>query len=273
MLKKVFKYEWKTITPLLLAIHAVGLAAAILCRIGIELMGGVDSSKTSIMAVLLLLIAFVSVGCISFYTYFYTGYRFYKNIFTQQGYLTNTLPVTADQLIWGKGLTGVIWLALTFVWAIIALFILAASPADVREVFHDLPRLFGQLFRSDTPAFAKVTFVSVLLSPFFMVIQAYVSAALGNLFTGHKLLATVGIYIGIYFLEQIVGILLLIVTAPHFATLERQLLQAETTVQLKNLTYGTLNWAMAISLVFSIIVSVVFYFLCRYVLNRRLNLE
>ncbi len=272
MLRKIFKHEWKTIPPLLLAIHAVGLAATVLCRIGIELMGGVDSSKTSVMAVLLLLMAVVSVGGISFYTYFYTGYRFYKNVFTQQGYLTNTLPVTADQLIWGKGLTGVIWLALTFLWSIVALFILAASPADVREVFHDLPQLFAQLFRSDTPAFARIVVLSVLLSPFFMIIQIYVSAALGNLFTGHKLLAAVGIYIGIYFLEQIFGIVLLLFTAPHFASLERRLQQMETT-ELQFFAYSTLNYALVISLIFTIAVSVGFYLICRYVLNHRLNLE
>lgn len=53
MLRKIFKYEWKTILPLMLGIHGVGLAVAIFCRIGIDLMGGVDRPDASIMAIML----------------------------------------------------------------------------------------------------------------------------------------------------------------------------------------------------------------------------
>ena len=139
MLRKIFKYEWKTILPLMLGIHGVGLAVAIFCRIGIDLMGGVDRPDASIMAIMLLLAAIMAIGCVVFYTYFYGGYRFYKTVFTQQGYLTNTLPVTADLLIWGKGLTAVIWIVIDFLWAIVAICILVLSPKDAAEVLRGLP--------------------------------------------------------------------------------------------------------------------------------------
>ncbi len=278
MLKKIFKYEWKTILPLLLGVHGVGLIVGIFCRIGINLMGGVGSADESVMSVLLLVAAFMAIGCVMFYTYFYTGYRFYKSVFTQQGYLTNTLPVTSDQLIWGKGLTALIWIVLDFLWALATMLILLATPRDLTEMFQDLPRLFSCLFKPGAPAFgfSWLILLSVVLTPFVMIIQLYVSAAIGNLFTGHKLLATICSYIGINFIQQILGLVMLAFAAPRFASLSYRIEKME------NNAYGQyvqisavdiLTPYLVLSLVFSVLCAVGFYILCRYVLDRRLNLE
>lgn len=272
MLKKVFKHEWHTISPLLLAIHIIGLSVAIICRIGINLMGGVQSSNSSIMAVFLLIAAIIAIGCVMVFTYFYTGYRFYKSVFAQQGYLTNTLPVTADQLIWGKGFTGIIWLAITFLWAIIASMILVLSYRDASEFFRELPNVLASLFCPGAPAIARTAGISLLLTPFFMMIQIYVSAAVGNLFTGHKLLASAGVYLGLYFLQQIAGIVIMCIAAPHLRTITSRLTIDDSTAAV-TVVYDAVNYSLMAALIFSIVFSVVFYFLCRYVLNHRLNLE
>ncbi len=272
MLKKVFKHEWHTISPLLLAIHIIGLSVAVICRIGINLMGGVQSSNSSIMAVFLLIAAIIAIGCVMVFTYFYTGYRFYKRVFAQQGYLTNTLPVTADQLIWGKGFTGIIWLAITFLWAIIASMILVLSYRDAGEFFRELPNVLASLFCPGAPAIARTAGISLLLTPFFMMIQIYVSAAVGNLFTGHKLLAAAVVYLGLYFLQQIAGIVIMCIAAPHLRTITSRLTIDDSTAAV-TVVYDAVNYSLMAALIFSIVFSVVFYFLCRYVLNHRLNLE
>ena len=272
MLKKVFKHEWRTISPLLLAVHIIGLSAAVICRIGINLMGGVQSYDSSIMAVFLLFAAIIGIGCVMVFTYFYTGYRFYKSVFAQQGYLTNTLPVTADQLIWGKGFTGIIWLAITFLWAITACMILVLSYHDAGEFVGELPNMLASLFSPSAPAIVRTTEISLLLTPFFMVIQLYVSAAIGNLFTGHKLLASAGVYLGLYFLQQIAGIVIMCMAAPHLKTITARL-TVDDSVAAANAVYDTVNYSLIAALIFSILFSVGFYFLCRYVLNHRLNLE
>lgn len=273
MLRKVFKYEWKTIFPLLLGVHGVGLAIAIICRIGINLMGGVRSANASMMAVLLLTAAIMAIGGVVFYTYFYTGYRFYKSVFAQQGYLTNTLPITADQLIWGKGLTAVIWVTIDCLWAIAALFVLILSPSDVAELIRELPDALAALFHTKTPMLTWLLVISVLLTPFFMTIQIYVAAAIGNLFTGHKLLATIGSYIGISFIQQILSLIILAVTAPHMERLGYQMERAGNIGSLHASVLNILTNCVLLSLVFTVLCSVGFYFLSRYVLNCKLNLE
>lgn len=278
MLKKIFKYEWKTILPLLLGVHGVGLIVGIFCRIGLNLMGGIDTLDHSIMAALLVMAAIMAIGCVMVYTSIYTGYRFYKSVFTQQGYLTNTLPVTSDQLIWGKGLTALIWIVLDLLWAFATILILVATPRDLAEMARDLPRLFSYLLKPGAPAFgfSWLILLSVVLTPFVMIIQLYVSAAIGNLFTGHKLLATICSYIGINFIQQILGLVMLAFAAPRFASLSHRIEKME------NNAYGQyvqisavdiLTPYLVLSLVFSVLCAVGFYILCRYVLDHRLNLE
>ena len=273
MLKKIFKYEWKTICPLLLAVHGVGLVIAAICRIAINLMGGLDGDNSSIIAILLMLAAIMAVGCIMAYTYFYTGYRFYKSVFTQQGYLTNTLPVKADQLIWGKGLTAIIWVSIDFLWAIVALLILAASPSDLSEILRELPQAIASLFKVHTPALARLIMLSVLLTPFCMTIQIYVSAAIGNLFMGHKLLATIVSFFGIGFIQQILSLVILAICGPHLVHLSYQTQQSWGDMTAYTPALHALNLMVILSLVFSVICAVGFYFLCRYVLEHKLNLE
>ncbi len=273
MLRKIFKYEWKTILPLMLGIHGVGLAVAIFCRIGIDLMGGVDRPDASIMAIMLLLAAIMAIGCVVFYTYFYGGYRFYKTVFTQQGYLTNTLPVTADLLIWGKGLTAVIWIVIDFLWAIVAICILVLSPKDAAEVLRGLPHAVASLFHNKMPLFTWLLVTTTLITPFCMVIQVYVAAAIGNLFTGHKLLATIGSFIGIDFIQQVLALIIMAITAPHIANLSYQVRKMTDTTYVQVMATDIITSAIGLSLAFSVICTVGFYFLCRYVLEHKLNLE
>ena len=116
MLGKLFKYEWRSITKLLLPIHGCVLLFALLSRFYFALGGGVENllnSSSGIISVLTGLLIFALVVIISsvvIFTYVYIGYHFYKKVFTDQGYLTNTLPVTPTQLLLSKGLAAVPWL-------------------------------------------------------------------------------------------------------------------------------------------------------------------
>ena len=146
-----------------------------------------------------------------------------------------------------------------------------SSYHDAGEFFSELPRVFASLFSPGAPAITRTAVISVLLTPFFMIIQLYVSAAVGNLFTGHKLLASAGVYLGLYFLQQIAGIVIMCMAAPQLKTLtSRPTINDSAAV---TVVYNTVNYSLIAALIFSILFSAVFYFLCRYVLNHRLNLE
>lgn len=116
MLGKLFKHEWIAISKLLVVIHGFILIFAILSRIFFEVSGGVDMAISGevndiveIIAALIIFAIVLFICCAAMFTSVYIAYRFYKNVFTDQGYLTNTLPVTPTQIIVSKGLTALLW--------------------------------------------------------------------------------------------------------------------------------------------------------------------
>ena len=102
MLGKLFKYEWRSISKLLLPIHGFVLLFALLSRFYFTISGGTDAllnTDSTIIGTLTMLLIFalvIVISSIAIFTYIYSGYHFHKNVFTDQGYLTNTLPVGAS---------------------------------------------------------------------------------------------------------------------------------------------------------------------------------
>ena len=154
MLGKLFKYEWRSITKLLLPIHGCVLLFALLSRFYFTLGGGVENllnSSSGIISVLTGLLIFALVVIISsvvIFTYVYIGYHFYKKVFTDQGYLTNTLPVTPTQLLLSKELAAVPWLLIDILIIIISCLILAGTK-DLFSSFRNSrkPCLYSQSSR------------------------------------------------------------------------------------------------------------------------------
>lgn len=139
MLGKLFKYEWRSITKLLLPIHGCVLLFALLSRFYFTLGGGVENllnSSSGIISVLTGLLIFALVVIISsvvIFTYVYIGYHFYKKVFTDQGYLTNTLPVTPTQLLLSKELAAVPWLLIDILIIIISCLIFSRHERPILQ--------------------------------------------------------------------------------------------------------------------------------------------
>lgn len=148
MLGKLFKYEWRSISKLLLPIHGFVLLFALLSRFYFTISGGTDAllnTDSTIIGTLTMLLIFalvIVISSIAIFTYIYSGYHFHKNVFTDQGYLTNTLPVTPSQLLLSKELAALLWLLIDVVVISISIFILVGST----ELFSN----FNFLEHSDT---------------------------------------------------------------------------------------------------------------------------
>lgn len=157
MLGKLFKYEWRSISKLLLPIHGFVLLFALLSRFYFTISGGTDAllnTDSTIIGTLTMLLIFalvIVISSIAIFTYIYSGYHFYKNVFTDQGYLTNTLPVTPSQLLLSKELAALLWLLIDVVVISISIFILVGST----ELFSNFSIFWSTLMRyaSQTPLF------------------------------------------------------------------------------------------------------------------------
>ena len=98
MLKKCVKHEWKASWKGMAGINGAALALGLLGSLGI--LGTLHNMRIPDLVVVLYMFAYIVIlVASSIVTYVLMAGRYYKSIFTDEGYLTNTLPVTSDQKI------------------------------------------------------------------------------------------------------------------------------------------------------------------------------
>ena len=273
MLGKLFKYEWRSITKLLLPVHGCVLLFALLSRFYFTLGGGVENllnSSSGIVSVLTGLLIFALVVIISsvvIFTYVYIGYHFYKKVFTDQVYLTNTLPVTPTQILLSKELAALLWLLIDVVVISISIFILVGST----ELFSNFGIFWSTLTRyaSQTPLFTTLVIIALVLTPFLLIGILFFSITLGNLASSHKVLASIGAYVGIYVVQQIFGLIQLVVWGYFGSTTIMRV-----NIYSNNYSFETfLNPILITGLIFNIILIALCWMGSKYIMTKKLNLQ
>jgi hypothetical protein len=125
MLGKLLKYEWKATARYFVFLYAAVLGMALLNKffwfiesenVVLNVLRGIITA----VFVLLIIASFV-------FSFVIIIYRFYKNLLSDEGYLSFTLPVSVSKHIISKMLIGALWSFLTVIVLILALLILAIN--------------------------------------------------------------------------------------------------------------------------------------------------
>ena len=110
MLGKLLKHEWKTVwkVPVLLIaiLMVISVMAGLTFALPIWDSEWIGLPLSGVMMIIVYYIALIAVG-IGITIYF--AVRYYRNMFTDEGYLTHTLPVTTHQLLLNKVITMSAW--------------------------------------------------------------------------------------------------------------------------------------------------------------------
>lgn len=254
MLGKLFKHEWIAISKLLVVIHGFILIFAILSRIFFEVSGGVDMAISGevndiveIIAALIIFAIVLFICCAAMFTSVYIAYRFYKNVFTDQGYLTNTLAVLA-----------------------VALLIMFANGEFMSVLLPALGRVL--YYMGGLPAFCWILLVMILLAPFLMIIHMYFCVAVGSLIPNHKILGAIGVYIASYIIIQIISTIVLVITGLGF-TAGSMDTTGMTSAEASYYVGSILTPMFLVSVICEIIAILVFFFVTKYIMTKKLNLE
>ncbi len=286
MLKKLFKYEWKAFWKVPTAINVF---LGIITFIGIislaspfwELdMRGIEIMLGLAVFFYILAIAAGSIGVVIAITA-----RYYRNIYTDEGYLTNTLPVTARQIILSKLFTGVIWSLITGAVVSISIFsliytaALSYSDTDIfYEFLHGFPE-FLRAFKEELDIsfflFAFLGLIYMILSTTLSILKIYTAIALGQLFTRHKVAGAVMWYIGEYvFFEIITSFLRGIPSYSYSGGLFSLFFSYGINYYNR---YGSYGYSILLSMLIAIgtclAVCAGLYFLTEHMLKNRLNLD
>ncbi len=288
MLKKLYKYDWKSVSMLLLVLHGVLLAYSIIGRLAIAIAenfssgAGTDidtpaSLSTTIFgmgAVAYILIYAIFIVGIVLATILYLAVRMQKSLFSDEGYLTNTLPVSSDKLLWSKILVFWTWSAINFLCVALSILILVSYPDTMQDIVNGFQTFFTSLLGFEGFGAMTDTIMLVLgvIIEYFFYFTALIlfSICLGSLFKTHKTLGAVVSFFGINIGQSIVMLIILFIVPPLSPISTMVTTESGEVI---SSTGGNGTAQMIFMLAWYLVLSVVFYFGSRYILTKKLNLD
>ena len=267
MLTKLIKHDIKSIGKLLLPLNALILLMAVVGMI-LQATGLFYLVNARPLLALLFTSYVIAMAVIAVVSYFYPIIHFYRNLFSRQGYLTFTLPVSSWMILLSKTIVGFGWylinitVSLFSMWAISGF--MRIPNAYMEDINHHLMEEIGMSFSILMSWTIGITFVSLLWS----LLTAYFSISIGQLVAKHKIIASVATYVGIYTVMQI---LMTIVLIP--VILRGTVVSDYMMVMNAQIVYDIITTTFYTIAVFSVMLSGLFYVFTGVIMKKKVNLD
>ena len=216
MLKKLIKYEWNECYKLIGLINLVVLIFSIIACIALSLLDfRGDNARTAFSMIFTMGYGVIYVTVLmaaSFGVTLFIYIRFFKNLFSSEGYLMHTLPVKASELIISKLVVAYIIHFITSIVIVVCIgAIVLCIGANLTGDFSFVQTI-NEIVSLELPADAIAWFVvylvgtgiTVLISPLFSALTGYFSLSVGQLFNKYKIVWGIGVYFLITFIVQII---------------------------------------------------------------------
>lgn len=231
MLGKLIKHEWK-------GTYKVGCLMLLLLA-GITFFGwlafqspmwramATDSESAAIgtgildiLSIFTLLLYVIMLVVIVVGIIVYLAVHFYRTMYTDEGYLTHTLPVTKHQLLVSKILVSGIWEIIVIMMTYLSVFLLALSligtimpdtytfsefMEEIGIGFRTLREILEGEFGMNFLLYKIVLVLGSLFGPFVSMTIIFGAISLGQLFTKHRVLMAIVSYIGVCLVNGILG--------------------------------------------------------------------
>lgn len=196
MLKKLLKYEFIYLVKDFARTYIIYGITVLIFTLLVSLRGSASSTAYVTLAMIFAVIYYVFTFLLAILTISHNVRRFKKNMFSHEGYLTNTLPVTPAQHVIAKVIVGAVNYVISFVVIFLGLLLLFASVGQTEELVKELDfafRLlnnFGMLFP---------TFLMLATGYLALLMCCYLVSSVGSMVGGSKAksaLLAVGLVIG-----------------------------------------------------------------------------
>ena len=280
MLKKLFKYEWIFFWKVPTAINVFLVIVTIVGIISLASpFWELDVWGIDILLGLAIFFYILAIVACSIAVTVYVAVRYYKKIYTDEGYLTNTLPVTARQIVLSKLFTSIIWTMLTGIVVSLSVLSLTYTAlysfssnfwADFMQELPDFLEIFREEMGIGFSLFLLLLIIQSVLSTAFSILKMYAAIALGQLFTRHKIAGAFLWYIGEYVIFQIINSIV-----SHSSPFSGGMFGYAFGISYYN--YSRLGDiiipSMLVSIVTTLIFSAVLYFITEHMLKNQLNLD
>lgn len=276
MLRKLYKYDLKSVSLLLVILHAVLLVYTVIGRIGIfiaeraQAFVSPEASRLWGIAGAFYIVGFILfILAIVIATVVYLAVRIQKNLFSDEGYLTHTLPVKPTQILWSKVFVIWTWSVIDFICVMISVFTLITYKDTLPEILKGASTFFGTLFGSFgfTNWLEEVITLLAGLSQYFgfYPLLLLFAMCLGNLFKSHKIMGTLLSFFGLNIVLSFLSTMITFIIPGLSPFIQANLTQDNLSVYSGRLMIFTLVW--------NILFSAIFFVGSRYILTKKLNLD
>lgn len=228
MVSKLIKYDFRSYFRLLFPVQLIILGFALINRIiqffepPLDSVGGASTVYSGFFISSLVLYFIAIIVCVVM-TVIVGIVRFYQGMYTNEGYLNHTLPVTPVQHIFAKLLTSFIFCLGGFFAIFLSFMVITIGDVNI-EVFKAFFYLAGKFFArfGANGVFYVLEFILLLCSVvFFVFIKLYCCISVGQLVNRKKILLAFGVFFGIYVVKQIIGTIFAIFVSLNLELFDR----------------------------------------------------
>lgn len=268
MLAKLVKYDLKYGVKIFIILHTVLLIACIIGRFlfldNIDLRENINLTATPLIlfsSIIMSLFTSVSIG-----VGLLLAVRFYRNLFTDEGYLTLTLPATSTQQLWAKIISGAVWYVADILLCTVAFIILITSK-NVMEAWGYAAPEFTKAIGMPLDRYALYLFIFTLFGSICSVIFIYACISIGQLFPGHRVLCSIIAFFIISTIAQVTTIVMMFLL-DLFPSIQ---IDIGTNAQpAEQTTYLFKLFAMSATL--SLIMTITLYIITHHIMKKKTNL-
>lgn len=260
-----------TIYAVLVAVTALGMTfLSINSR-----QNGPGMTGTALIAIFMFVYV-LSMFALIIITYVYVSMHFYKTMYSAQGYLTHTLPVSPVTTFFAKLGTGLVWMLFSVLLLLVSILGIAGA-ASGPDFWNNLKNIdmdaVNAVLSYNTgltlPGFIGIVCILMLVSCLNYVLLFYTSCSIGQLFGQYKLAASIIAGIVLYFAQQVVAMIILLVflfcTADNVSAIGVFLSDSAATAQL--------NISIGIAIIPSLIFSIIYCIVNIIILRKHINLD
>ncbi len=274
MLGKLIKHEWKsTYKPGCLMLGAVALITffgwlAFQTPMWQKMSSGGSFEWLDLFGIFTLIMYVVMLVVVNYGILIYVGVHFYRTMYTDEGYLLHTLPVTKHEILFSKVLVGSLWMLFVVVSIWFSVFLLGLSMVSaVLPDQYSLIEFWGEfqyemwdvlrLMGVEEDALFLLTLLISLLTPFVSVTTLFGAISIGQLSSKYRVLMAIVAYVGILVGESLISSVI------------RSILTFSRISGMGNYLSRTANFDFLMKLM----VAVGLYFISWHVINNKLNMN
>lgn len=265
MVKKLFKHEahalWRSMAPIWCVLFGVSLLGRLIQLFEQETVAYDIIRGSAIFFYVVSLVACIACPFIFAIT------RFHRNLFTGEGYLSFTLPVTTHQHIWVKLVVAVITETVTLVAAALSVVVVTFGDltVEIGKAIGYLFKLFVERWGAHLPTYMLEAVVGMIVLFAMETLLFYACICIGQQSKKNRKLAAVGAYFGFYVIQQVIGtVILLIGVRVDWEPLGIWVVEHP---------FATVHIVMCGAIVLALLVGCLLYFISHRLISRRLNLE